>query len=306
MWWYLAKRLLQSLATLFVVSFLAFFMSRISGSPVDALLPVDAGQEEADILIAEWGLDRPLPVQYLTFLGNALQGDLGEALKWRGQSALGLVLERLPATMTLAGAAILLGLAIAVPLGVISAVKKGTWIDRVAKVIALMGQSLPEFWLGIVLIWIVAVNLGWLPTSGTGGLSHLVLPAITLSTTLVAAITRLTRSAMLDALDSEFIKLCRVKGVREPRIIWIHALRNAVSVPLTYFGVLAGAILTRTVVIETVFAWPGTGSLVIEAVLGRDFAVVQAAMIVFVLVFIAANLLVDILYAVVDPRIRVE
>ncbi len=306
MWWYLAKRLLQSLATLFVVSFLAFFMSRISGSPVDALLPVDAGQEEADILIAEWGLDRPLPVQYLTFLGNALQGDLGEALKWRGQSALGLVLERLPATMTLAGAAILLGLVIAVPLGVISAVKKGTWIDRVAKVIALLGQSLPEFWLGIVLIWILAVNLGWLPTSGTGGLSHLVLPAITLSTTLVAAITRLTRSAMLDALDSEFIKLCRVKGVRERRIIWIHALRNAVSVPLTYFGVLAGAILTRTVVIETVFAWPGTGSLVIEAVLGRDFAVVQAAMIVFVLVFIAANLLVDILYAVVDPRIRVE
>ena len=306
MWWYLAKRLLQSLATLFVVSFLAFFMSRISGSPVDALLPVDAGQEEADILIAEWGLDRPLPVQYLTFLGNALQGDLGEALKWRGQSALGLVLERLPATMTLAGAAILLGLVIAVPLGVISAVKKGTWIDRVAKVIALLGQSLPEFWLGIVLIWILAVNLGWLPTSGTGGLSHLVLPAITLSTTLVAAITRLTRSAMLDALDSEFIKLCRVKGVREPRIIWIHALRNAVSVPLTYFGVLAGAILTRTVVIETVFAWPGTGSLVIEAVLGRDFAVVQAAMIVFVLVFIAANLLVDILYAVIDPRIRVE
>ena len=306
MWWYLAKRLLQSLATLFVVSFLAFFMSRISGSPVDALLPVDAGQEEADILIAEWGLDRPLPVQYLTFLGNALQGDLGEALKWRGQSALGLVLERLPATMTLAGAAILLGLVIAVPLGVISAVKKGTWIDRVAKVIALLGQSLPEFWLGIVLIWIIAVNLGWLPTSGTGGLSHLVLPAITLSTTLVAAITRLTRSAMLDALDSEFIKLCRVKGVRERRIIWIHALRNAVSVPLTYFGVLAGAILTRTVVIETVFAWPGTGSLVIEAVLGRDFAVVQAAMIVFVLVFIAANLLVDILYAVIDPRIRVE
>ncbi|MYB07429.1 MAG: ABC transporter permease [Gemmatimonadetes bacterium] len=306
MWWYLAKRLLQSLATLFVVSFLAFFMSRISGSPVDALLPVDAGQEEADILIAEWGLDRPLPVQYLTFLGNALQGDLGEALKWRGQSALGLVLERLPATMTLAGAAILLGLVIAVPLGVISAVKKGTWIDRVAKVIALLGQSLPEFWLGIVLIWIIAVNLGWLPTSGTGGLSHLVLPAITLSTTLVAAITRLTRSAMLDALDSEFIKLCRVKGVRERRIIWVHALRNAVSVPLTYFGVLAGAILTRTVVIETVFAWPGTGSLVIEAVLGRDFAVVQAAMIVFVLVFIAANLFVDILYAVIDPRIRVE
>ena len=306
MWWYLARRLLQSLATLFVVSFLAFFMSRISGSPVDALLPVDAGQEEADILIAEWGLDRPLPVQYLTFLGNALQGDLGEALKWRGQSALGLVLERLPATMQLAGAAILLGLVIAVPLGVISAVKKGTWIDRVAKVIALLGQSLPEFWLGIVLIWILAVNRGWLPTSGTGGLSHLVLPAITLSTTLVAAITRLTRSAMLDALDSEFIKLCRVKGVREWRIIWVHALRNAVSVPLTYFGVLAGAILTRTVVIETVFAWPGTGSLVIEAVLGRDFAVVQAAMIVFVLVFITANLLVDILYAVIDPRIRVE
>ncbi len=306
MWLFLARRFLQSLLTLLLISFLAFFMSRISGSPVDALLPADAGQEEADILIQEWGLDRPLPVQYLTFLGNALQGDLGESLKWRGQSALGLVLERLPETVMLAGSAILLGLAIAVPLGVISAVKKGTWIDRVSKVIALLGQSLPEFWLGIVLIWIVAVNLGWLPTSGTGGLSHLVLPAITLSTTLVAAIVRLTRSAMLDALDSEFIKLCRVKGVPEWRIVWVHAFRNAASVPLTYFGVLAGAVLTRTVVIETVFAWPGTGSLVIEAVLGRDFTVVQAAMIVFVLVFIVANLLVDILYAVIDPRIRIE
>lgn len=306
MWLFLARRFLQSLLTLLLISFLAFFMSRISGSPVDALLPADAGQEEADILIQEWGLDRPLPVQYLTFLGNALQGDLGESLKWRGQSALGLVLERLPETVMLAGSAILLGLAIAVPLGVISAVKKGTWIDRVSKVIALLGQSLPEFWLGIVLIWIVAVNLGWLPTSGTGGLSHLVLPAITLSTTLVAAIVRLTRSAMLDALDSEFIKLCRVKGVTEWRIVWVHAFRNAASVPLTYFGVLAGAVLTRTVVIETVFAWPGTGSLVIEAVLGRDFTVVQAAMIVFVLVFIVANLLVDILYAVIDPRIRIE
>ena len=306
MWLFLARRFLQSLLTLLLISFLAFFMSRISGSPVDALLPADAGQEEADILIQEWGLDRPLPVQYLTFLGNALQGDLGESLKWRGQSALGLVLERLPETVMLAGSAILLGLAIAVPLGVISAVKKGTWIDRVSKVIALLGQSLPEFWLGIVLIWIVAVNLGWLPTSGTGGLSHLVLPAITLSTTLVAAIVRLTRSAMLDALDSEFIKLCRVKGVPEWRIVWVHAFRNAASVPLTYFGVLAGAVLTRTVVIEPVFAWPGTGSLVIEAVLGRDFTVVQAAMIVFVLVFIVANLLVDILYAVIDPRIRIE
>jgi peptide/nickel transport system permease protein len=195
---------------------------------------------------------------------------------------------------------------VAVPIGVISAVKKGTLIDGVFKVIALLGQSLAPFWFGIVLIWIVSVNLGWLPTSGWGGWRYIILPAITLAGRQVAAIMRLTRSAMLDALDSEYIKLCRIKGVAEWRIIWVHAFRNAASVPLTYFGIMAGAILTRTVVIETVFAWPGTGSLVIEAVLGRDFAVVQAAMLVFVLVFIIANLIVDILYAVLDPRIRIQ
>jgi len=303
---YLAKRLLQSLATLWVVSLLAFSMSRISGSPVDAMLPADAGQKEAEILIKEWGLDRPLYIQYLTFLGKALRGDLGQSLKWRGQTALGVVWQRLPATINLAGIAVLFSFLLAVPIGVISAVKKGTPIDGASKVIALLGQSFAPFWLGIILIWIVSVRFGWLPTSGRGSWRHIILPAITLGWYQVAAVMRLTRSAMLDVLDSEYIKLGRMKGVREWRIIWVHALRNAAAVPLTYFGVITGAIITRTVVVETVFAWPGTGSLVMEAVLGRDFTVVQAIMMVFVFIFIVANLMVDILYAVLDPRIRVQ
>jgi peptide/nickel transport system permease protein len=198
----------------------------------------------------------------------------------------------------------LISVVIAIPLGVLAAVRRHSIYDSVASIIALLGQSLPAFWLGIVLMWVFAVLLGWLPTSGYGGLSHMILPAIAMAWFQIAALTRLTRSAMLDVLDAEFIKLARIKGVLEPSVIWKHAFRNAAIVPITYFGVLAGSLLTGSVVIETVFAWPGTGLLAIDAIRGRDFPVVQTVVLFFAVFFLAANFIVDLLYAYIDPRIR--
>ena len=301
---YLLVRVFQSVLALLAISVIAFAMSHLTGSPVDALLPDDAGPEEAERLIKLWGLDRPLYEQYLVFLGNVLQGNLGESIKWQGQGAMGLVIERLPATLQLGGFAILVSTAIAIPIGVQAAVHKDTPFDSLGKLIALLGQAMPNFWLGIVLIWIFAVTLKWLPTSGRGGLSHMILPAIAMGWFQVAALMRLTRSAMLEVLDSEYVKLARIKGVSERRVIWVHALRNAAIVPLTYFGLIAGSIFTGSVVIETVFAWPGTGLLAIDAIRGRDFPVVQAVVLTFAGVFIVVNLLVDTLYAYLDPRIR--
>ncbi|HEX2218869.1 MAG TPA: ABC transporter permease [Gemmatimonadales bacterium] len=304
MYRFLGIRFLQALVALLAVTLIVFALTHLTGSPVDALLPDDATVEQTEALIRHWGLDRPLHEQYLAFLGNALQGDFGESLKWRGQSAMGVVLQRLPATLELGGLAVVLSVVVAIPLGVVAARHRGTLIDSSANVIALLGQSLPQFWLGIVLIWIFAVGLGWFPTSGRGGFEHMILPAIALASFQIAALVRLTRSAMLEVLDSEYIKLARLKGVSEHKVFWKHALRNAAIAPLTYFGLLAGSVLTGSVVIETVFSWPGTGLLAIEAIRGRDYPVVQAVVILFAFVFLLANYIVDVLYAYIDPRIR--
>ena len=301
---FLAIRFLQTLVALFAITLIVFGLTHLTGSPVDALLPDDASQEQIESLIRHWGLDRPLHEQYLAFLGNALQGDLGVSLKWRGYTAMEVVLQRLPATLKLGGLSVLISILAAIPLGVIAARHRGTMVDKSANVVALLGQSLPQFWLGIMLIWIFAVGLGWFPTSGQGGLEHMILPAVAMASFQIAALTRLTRSAMLDTLRSEYIKLARLKGVSEHKIIWKHALRNAAIVPLTYFGLLSGSLLTGSVVIESVFAWPGTGLLSIEAIRGRDYPVVQAVVILFAVVFLAINYVVDALYALVDPRIR--
>jgi peptide/nickel transport system permease protein len=303
---YLVIRFLQSLVALWLITIIVFGLTHLTGSPVDALLPDDATAQQVEDLIRHWGLDRPYHEQYLTFLGNALQGDLGQSLKWRGQTALRVVVERLPATMQLGGFAVLLSVVIGIPLGVVAAVRKNTMVDSSASVVALLGQSLPAFWLGIILIWVFAVTLGLFPTSGRGTFAHLVLPAIAMAWFQIAALVRLTRSAMLEVLDSEYIKLARIKGVPEWKVVWKHALRNAAIVPLTYFGVLAGSILTGSIVIETVFSWPGTGWLAIEAIRGRDYPVVQAVVLMFAIIFLGLNFLVDMLYAYVDPRIRYE
>lgn len=301
---YILSRVIQSLVTLLILTVVVFGLARLSGNPLDTILPADATQSDYERIAELWGLDKPWHLQYLTFLGNALQGDFGESFRWRGYSARELVLSRFPATLQLAGLALLLSVLVAVPIGVLSAVKKDTPIDHAGKVIALLGQSLPSFWLGIVLIWIFAVQLGWAPTSGRGGLAHMILPVITLGWFQVAALMRLVRSGMLDVLDSEYIKFARIKGLAEREVLWKHALRNAALVPLTYFAIVAGALVTGSVVVESVFNWPGVGLLVLDAVRSRDYQVVQAAVLIFAAVFLGLSLLVDIVYAYLDPRIR--
>ena len=303
---YIAKRALHSLLAIWVMSLVVFTLARITGNPLDMMLPLEATTEDYERVSKYWGLDQPLTTQYVIFLSKALQGDFGTSWKWPGYSAMGLVKERLPATLQLAGLALGISVLIALPIRVLAAVMKGTAWDSVAKVIALLGQSLPAFWLGIVLMWIFAVTLGWLPTSGKGGLEHMILPAITLGWFQVAAIMRLVRSSMLEVLDSEFVKLTRIKGLSEWKVVWKHCLRNAAIAPLTFFAIIAGVLMTGAVVTESVFSWPGTGLLVVDAVRARDFQVVQAVVIVFAGIFILTNLVVDILYAYLDPRIRYQ
>jgi peptide/nickel transport system permease protein len=303
---FIAVRALQSVLALLVMSVIVFGLARISGNPLDVMLPIEAVPEDYERLEKHWGLDKPLHEQYVIFLAKALQGDFGQSLKYQGQSAMGLVVERLPATLELALSALLVSAVLALPIGVLAAVAKGSNWDTAAKIMALLGQSLPTFWLGIVLMWIFAVLLDWLPASGSGTWKHLILPAIALGWFQVAAIMRLVRSSMLDVLDSEFVKLARVKGISEGKVVWKHCLRNAGIAPLTYFAIIAGSLLTGSVVIETVFTWPGVGLLVVDAVRSRDFQVVQAVVILFAGIFILCNLLVDIMYAYLDPRIRVQ
>jgi len=294
------------LLAIWVMSLIVFTLARVTGNPLDVMLPLEAGPEEYERVAKYWGLDQPLYIQYAIFLSKAVRGDFGNSWKWHGYSAMGLVGLRLPATLQLAGFALFISIAIALPIGVLAAVMKGTAWDSVAKIIALLGQSLPGFWLGIVLMWIFAVQLGWFPTSGRGGLQYMILPAITLGWFQVAAVMRLVRSSMLEVLDSEFVKLTRIKGVPEWKVIWKHCLRNASIAPLTFFAIIAGVLMTGSVVTESVFSWPGTGLLVVDAVRARDFQVVQAVVIVFAGIFIFTNLLVDILYAYLDPRIRYQ
>jgi len=303
---YIARRFLQSLLAIWVMSLIVFSLARVTGNPLDVMLPLEAGPEEYERVSKHWGLDQPLYIQYGIFLSKAVRGDFGNSWKWHGYSAMGLVGQRLPATLQLAGFALFISIVIALPIGVMAAVMKGTAWDSVAKIIALLGQSLPGFWLGIVLMWIFAVHLGWFPTSGRGGLQYMILPAITLGWFQVAVLMRLVRSSMLEVLDSEFVKLTRIKGVPEWKVIWKHCLRNASIAPLTFFAIIAGVLMTGSVVTESVFSWPGTGLLVVDAVRARDFQVVQAVVIVFSGIFIFTNLMVDILYAYIDPRIRFQ
>jgi len=306
---YILVRLSQSLVVLFAVSIIIFGLARLSGNPLDLLVPEDAEPEDIVDMERKWGLDRPLHVQYFTFLSNALRGDFGKSLRYTDKDAMQMVMQRFPATLLLAGLALVISTSIAVPVGILSALKKDTPADFTAKIFALLGQSAPSFWVGIMLMWIFAVELGWLPTSGTGDpgfdrVVHLLLPALSIGWYQVAALMRLVRSSMLEVLDSEFIKLARIKGVTETRVVWKHALRNAAIAPITLFGLLVAQLVTGTVVTETVFAYPGVGLLAVDAIRYRDFQVMQTIVVVFAVIFVGINLLVDIIYAYVDPRIR--
>jgi peptide/nickel transport system permease protein len=301
---YILSRIVQSLVTLLGVSVIIFSLARMSGNPLDVLLPSEASAAEHERMAQLWGLDRPLYEQYWVFISNAVRGDFGVSLKYRGQSAMGLVFQRLPATLQLAAFAVVISAVMSLALGVMSAAQKDRPLDTFGKTIALLGQSMPTFWLGIVLIWIFAVKLAWLPTSGQGGFANIVLPGLTLGWFSVAAFMRLTRSSMLDVLDSEYIKLARAKGLPEWKVLWKHALKNAAIAPLTFFGLIVGFLITGSVTVETVFAWPGIGLLAIEAVNARDYQVIQAVTLVGAVVYIVIGLVVDVLYGYVDPRVR--
>jgi ABC-type dipeptide/oligopeptide/nickel transport system permease component len=302
---YLVRRLWQSVLVLFGVSVVVFLILHLTGDPAALLLPPDATAEDVARFRKSMGFDDPVVVQYVRFLKGALRGDFGESLR-HGEPAMGLVVERMPATFELAGAGLLLALCLAIPAGIISAVKRNTLVDYVSTVVALLGQAMPTFWLGIMLILVFSVRLNWLPSSGRGDLQHLILPAITLGLFTTARITRLTRSGMLEVLGQDYIRTARAKGVSEPPVVWKHALKNA-SIPIvTIVGIELGTVLGGSVITETIFAWPGVGRLSVQAIFNRDYPVVQAAVFLLASTFVIVNLLVDVVYTYLDPRIRLR
>jgi peptide/nickel transport system permease protein len=296
-------RIFQTLITLIVVSMVIFALARASGDPVMLMAPAQASMEDIAVLRQYLGLDKSIPEQYWIFLKNIAKGDLGESIRTR-RPVIKIIGERLPYTIQLGLAAIIIGITTSLILGVTAACKRGSWIDSAVKFIAILGQALPSFWLAIVAIQIFAVSLNWLPTSGTGGPDHYILPILTMSFFMLPIMTRLIRSSMLEVLDSEYIKLARIKGLSEMWAVWKHALRNAIIPLLTAAGITFATIVTGAVIIETVFSWPGIGRLIAEAVVGRDFPVTQAVVLLVAIVVLMVNLVVDILYAYVDPRIR--
>ena len=302
---YILRRTGQSVIALFLLSVIVFGVVRLTGDPTYLLIDEQNTEEQRLEIRRALGLDRHVVIQYGIFVGNFLQGDFGRSVRGR-TPVKDQVVERIMPSVKLAGAAIVFILLTAVPLGVIAAVKKGTIIDSGAKLVAVLGQSLPSFWLGIILIEIFAVQLDLLPTQGMGGISHYILPAFTLSLFLIAGVMRLLRSSMLDVLDSEYIKLARVKGLSESRVVWKHALRNSLIAVVTFGGTYIAALITLAILVEVVFAWPGLGRLVFNGIINRDFPLVQTLVILTGALVIFVNLLVDILYAYLDPRVRFE
>ena len=301
---FLIRRILQMIPVILGVTLIIFFVLRVSGDPVVLFLPEDAPQEQVDQLRRSLGLDRPLWEQYAIFMGDLLQGDFGESLRYRNQDVLNVVLERLPATFELAAAAILVAILISLPGGVLAAVYRNRWPDHLSSVIAVLGRAMPNFWVGIMLILLFSVRYRWLPVSGRGGVENLVLPALALGTSLAAILMRLMRANMLEVLNLDYVRTARAKGVQPRSLMLKHALRNALIPYVTVLGLEIAGLIAGSVVTEQVFAWPGIGLLVIQAINSRDMAIVQAVVILSAIVVMVANLVVDIAYALIDPRIR--
>ncbi len=301
---FILSRLLQSLVALAILSVVVFILARATGDPLHLILPMSASEEDYANARRYLGLDRPYLEQYVSFVGRAVTGDFGMSLRAR-RPVSELIRERLPNSLRLAAFAMSISLAIAFPLGVMAAVKKGTALDRTAQVIAVLGQSPPTFWVAIVLVEFVAGRLQWLPAGGIDGFASYVLPGFTLGWFVVAGLMRLLRSGMLEVLDSEYVKLARVKGVAERRVVWLHALRNALIPVVTFAGIYFAILVTTAIVVETVFAWPGLGRLAYEGISSRDFPVIQAVVLTTAAIVAAVNLGVDCLYAAIDPRIRI-
>jgi peptide/nickel transport system permease protein len=300
----IAARLFQGVVVIVAVTFLIFLATFLTGDPAGLMLGENATQEQIEAFRQRMGFDRPLLVQYAAFLGRAVRGDFGTSLHF-GEPNLALVVGRLPATIQLGGLALLLGLSLAIPLGIVAAVKRNSWLDAVALILGLLGQAIPAFWLGIMLILIFAVDLHWFPAAGRGGgLAHYILPTITLAAFPLALNVRMVRSSMLEVLGEEYVRTARSKGLRERTILYKHSLKNALNPVITLVGLQVGAFMSGSVVVETVFAWPGLGRLTVQAILTKDFPLVQTAVCFLALVFVVVNLVVDVLYFVIDPRVR--
>jgi peptide/nickel transport system permease protein len=302
---YLARRLLQSLLVLLGVSFVVFIILHLTGDPALVLLSPDATIEDVERFREAMGFNDPVLVQYGRFLLGALQGDFGLSVR-HGEPAFALVVERLPATFELTGAALVVALGLAIPAGIVSAVRRHSMLDYISTIAALFGQSMPTFWLGIMLILVFSVRFHLLPSSGRGTLEHLILPAITLGLFTTARIMRLTRSGMLDVLKQDYIRTARAKGVADPPVVWKHALKNAAIPIVTIVGIELGTLLGGAVITETIFAWPGVGRLSVQAIYNRDYPVVQAAVFLLASTFVLVNLVVDVVYTYLDPRIRLR
>ncbi|MEZ4732067.1 MAG: ABC transporter permease [Caldilineaceae bacterium] len=303
---YIRRRLIQSVVVVWGVSILVFFLLRLApGDPVTLLLVESATPEQIAEAKAKWGLDKPIPVQYAVFLGRALQGDLGDSLFFQ-QPAIEVLMERMPATLQLSAAALLFSLSVAIPVGMLSALKRDSFWDYLGTGLAMIGQAIPPYWLGIMLILVFSVSLGWFPTSGRGTPSHLVLPAITLGSVLMALVTRLVRSGMLDVLGEDYVRTARAKGLRERSVIICHALRNILIPLVTVIGLQLGALFGGAVITESIFAWPGVGRLALQSINARDYPMVQASVLVISVVYVFLNLAVDLLYVYLDPRSRYD
>ncbi len=300
---YLVKRLLQAIPTLLGITVITFLVLRLSGDPAYMVLGETATREAIATYRAQHGLDKPLHLQYLQFMRGALTGDFGNSLRY--QEPVGrLLLSRLPATVELSLAAILFSLLVGVPVGLLSATRPASAEDFVIRALALLGQAIPGFFLGIVLIMLFSVHLHWFPTGGRGGFQHLVLPTVTLGAFMVALIARFTRSSLRDVLGQDYIRTARAKGLYRRRVILRHAFKNALIPVVTITGLQTAAVFSGAIVTETVFSWPGLGRFMVQAVYGRDFPVVQATVILITGVVVLINLIVDLIYGFVDPRIQ--
>lgn len=300
---FLISRLLYAAAVVLGVSVAVFFLIRIGGDPSALFLPPEASLEEIANFRHLMGFDRPLAVQYFEFISRAVQGDFGMSLRYE-QPAMQLVLDRLPATLELSGVALAMAISVAVPLAILAATFRGSAVDRTSLLVSLIGQSFPAFWLAIMLILIFSETFAILPPSGRGGWQHLIMPAIVLATYSTAIIMRLLRSSMIEVLQSDYIRTARGKGVSECNIVLKHALRNAAIPTLTVIGLQVGALLGGAVITEEIFAYPGIGRLAIQAIANRDFTVVQAFVLLMAVIIVGINLLVDLSYGLLDPRLR--
>ena len=300
---YLLKRILQIIPVLLIITLIVFLLVNVAGDPTSSMLPIDATEEDREALREAMGLNRPLYIQYADFLGKAVTGDFGDSYRY-GTPAVGLALQRIPVSVQLAGAALLFAIILAIPLGILSAQFANSPFDIIVSGISVLGRAMPNFWVGIMLILLFAVNLRILPVSGSGTLAHLVLPALTLSIQTASQIIPLIRSNMLSIMNEDYIRTARSKGMRNLRVICVHAFKNALVPVITIVALQIPGLIGGALITETVFAWPGLGQLLIQSINNQDMSVVQVCILMISLITLVANLLADIVYCLVDPRIR--